>query len=110
MLLLYTLMVLLRILQNDYDEFNNYCEPITPLTKVPVLKLCTSIRYILNDHVENGIVTQIDVSDPIGPPMFEVSFEYGRKCRCTREHMKLIDDPEYFAIPTKATQMLEEAI
>ena len=67
----------------------------------------TSVRYIQDDHVENGIITQIDVSDPMEPPQFEVSFKDGRKCRCTREHIKLLNDPEHFAIPTKATQMLE---
>ena len=36
-----------------------------------------------------------------------MSFEDGRKCQATREHIKLIDDPEHFAIPTKATQLLE---
>ena len=92
---------------DDYDEFNNYRQPVTPLTKNPLLKLGVSVRYILDDHVENGIITQIDVSDPIGPPQFEVTFEDGRKSRCTREHIKLKDDPENFAIPTKATQIME---
>ena len=91
----------------DYDEFNNYCKPITPSTKIPVLKLGASVRYILNDHVEKGIITQIDVSDPIGPPLFEVTFDDGRKSQCTKEHIKLVDDPEQFAIPTTATQLLE---
>ena len=92
---------------DDYDDFNNYCKPVTPSTEIPVLKLGASVQYILDDHVEKGIITQIDVSDPIGPPYFEVTFDDGRKCRCTREHIKLADDPEPMAIPTKAHQLLE---
>ena len=45
---------------------------------IPILSIGGSVRYIMDDHVENGTLIGIALSYPANPSQYEVEFDDGR--------------------------------